>query len=121
MQTPATKPNLSAGGTSLSKNSLRPAQRQLLAVFQRTRFGTIPRLPIAAGLPVLRGVRVKRTVRIGGANEPHPASRAANSVLCREFVEFFQLLDRLGDGEILDLTIRNGLPVSFELQEVLTD
>ncbi len=78
-------------------------------------------MPIRDGLPdVLGGVKVYKTVKIPGINTPHPAIESEDYVLRREVREFFQMMSKLGDAEITDLEIRDGLPLCFEVAEVLT-
>ncbi len=95
-----------------------PARQRLLALFQSIRFGRVHRLVVRGGEPVLdAGTAWTRTVKVLGENGPHPASVVAEYALKREAVEFFRMLDGLGDGAIGNVEVRHGLPFSFELDE----
>jgi len=104
------------------KSSLSPARRRLVELFQRVRYGRIARLPVRGGEPVLdRGLRWTRTVKVLGENDPHPASLVEEFALRREVVAFFRLLREVGDGELADVEVRNGLPFLFEVEGSLAD
>jgi hypothetical protein len=100
---------------NLTKRSLTRPRQQLLALLQHVRYGRIHRLPVRGGEPDPRGVRWTRTVKVLGENAAHPSGAAADFHLRREVVEFFRLLSDVGDGEITDLEVRNGLPFLFEV------
>ncbi len=99
-----------------TRTSLSPSQRQFLSLLQEIRFGRVHRLAIRCGQPDLRDdVRWTRTVKVLGENCPHPCAGADDFHLRREVVEFFRLLSAIGEGEITDIEIRNGLPFTFEV------
>ena len=101
-----------------TKQSLSRDQQRLIEVFQRVRYGRIQRLQIRNGQPVLGpDLRWIRMVKVLGANDPHPLVKAADFLLRQEAVSFFQLLESIGDGEIQNLEVRNGLPFTFEVEE----
>ena len=112
-------PSSPAMSGGLTKKSLSPQQQSLLMAMQTRRYGRIPVLRIAKGEPVLSDVGFVRTVKVAGDNSPHPASTAEDFALRREVVEFFRLIAAVGDGEIRNLEIRNGLPFTFEVHETL--
>jgi hypothetical protein len=106
----------------MTKQSLSEEQQRLLQLLQRIRYGRILRLRVCDGQPVVdRAVVWTRTVKVRGDNTPHPNSRCEDFALRRDVVEFFQLLVELGDGEITNLEIRNGLPFTFEVNESFAD
>jgi hypothetical protein len=92
-----------------------------LEVFQRVRYGTIFRLPVRAGEPDLGGLRWVRKVKVLGDNDAHPALRREDFPLRHEVVEFFRLLNRVGNGAVTDVEIRNGLPFCFDVEESLPE
>jgi hypothetical protein len=106
----------------LTRQSLSAEQQRLLRLLQRIRYGRILRLHVCDGQPVVdHRVVWTRTVKVLGENVPHPSSRSEDFVLRREVVEFFLLLAELGEGEIANLEIRNGLPFTFEVNESFAD
>jgi hypothetical protein len=106
----------------LTRQSLSEEQQQLLSLLQRIRYGRILQLRVCDGQPIIdRRMKWKRTVKVLGENAPHPCHDAEDFVLRREIVDFFRLLVELGDAEITDLEIRNGLPFTFEVNESFAD
>jgi hypothetical protein len=95
------------------KADLSHEQRRLVDLLQEIRYGRIERLLVRDGEPVASGVSWKRTVKLGGENTPHPCSNAEDFSLRREVVDFFRALRELGDAELTDIEIRNGLPFTF--------
>jgi hypothetical protein len=105
----------------LTKQQLTPAQQQLLDLCQRIRFGRIHSIKVSRGQPVVEaGLAWTRTVKVLGTNAPHPARQAPNFALKHSVVDLFRLLHELGDGEIRDLEVRDGLPCGFAVEETLT-
>jgi hypothetical protein len=96
-----------------TRQSLTPAWQKLLALLQHVRYGRIHRLALRGGEPDLRGTRWTRTVKVLGENGTHPCGGSEDFHLRREVVELFHLLSAIGDGEITDLEVRNGLPFTF--------
>ena len=111
---------MSASTSPPTKQSLSADQRQFLELLQRIRYGCIPRLQIRRGQPVLQAdLSWRRNVKVLGENVPHPSLLAPDFPLRKEVVAFFRLLAALGDGEIVDLEVRNGLPFCFDVIEKL--
>src|SRR5207248_1576115 len=97
-----------------TKTGLTDAQRRFVGLCQHVRYGRVHSLTVRAGEPVLSpGPWLTRKVKVPGENGPHPASSNSDFALKDEVREFFRLLAVLGDGEILNVEVRNGLPVSF--------
>jgi hypothetical protein len=100
---------------------LPPEQQRLVRLFQKIRYGRIHRLRVRAGRPDLAaGVPWTRTVKVHGENAAHPCSQAPDFALRKEVVEFFRLLQELGDGEVTDVQIRDGFPFSYEVSGTYT-
>lgn len=113
-----TPPN--AAATRLTRQSLSRNQQRFVSILQHIRWGRVPHVAIHRGEPDLReGLRWTRTIKVLGDNVPHPHSRSDDYVLRREFAAFFGLLAAIGEGEILNVDVRNGLPCDFELDESL--
>jgi len=100
------------------KQNLSREQRLLLEQLQRIRYGCIHRLHIRGGQPFFSdGLVWTRLVKISGENKPHPARSLEDFSLKRELIELFRQFSVLGDGEITNLEVRDGLPISFEVTE----
>jgi hypothetical protein len=95
-------------------------QQKFIELLQRIRYGFIPRLLVRAGQPVMNPELLwHRNVKALGDNSPHRSLHAPDFALRKEIVEFFRLLAALGDAEIVDLQVRNGLPFCFDVIEKL--
>jgi hypothetical protein len=90
-------------------------QLGLLEVLQKIRYGRIERLLVRDGEPDLSGIRWRRTVKLGGENGPHPCTDTRDFALRREVIDFFRGLRELGDAELTDIEIRNGIPFKFDV------
>ncbi len=102
----------------LTVQSLSPERRALVRIFQRVRFGRIPALPVRGGEPICRaGLIALRKVRVLGENGPHRMAGSGDFVLRRELREFFALLEEQREGTLKDIEIRDGLPITFEVEE----
>jgi hypothetical protein len=109
----------SSGGNATSKKSLAPSQSRLLELLQQVRYGRIHRLRVRDGLPLFQDrISWTRTVKVLGENGPHPASCSPDFVLRQEVTALLGLLTAIREGEIRNLEVRNGLPFSFEVEEI---
>jgi hypothetical protein len=88
-------------------------QQALLALFRQIRFGRIHRLPVRGGQPVVVGLTWTQMVKVLGDNGPHPS--AGSGMLRQEVSAFFAQLEEIGDGEITDLQVFDGLPRTYEV------
>src|SRR5262245_17600287 len=101
-----------------TKQSLSADQQRLVELLQQIRYGCIPCLRVRSGQPVLGpALRWTRTVKVLGANDPLPLAQAGDFVLRQKLAHFFRLLREIGDGEIHDLEVRDGLPLTFKVGE----
>jgi hypothetical protein len=101
--------------------SLSADQQRLVLLFQRIRFGRVLRLAVIGGQPVVRHVRWKRTVRVPGNNQPHSAAGRRDFPLKREIFDFFAELATLGDADVTDVEVWDGLPRSFSIEGSLEE
>lgn len=93
------------------------SQRQhLVRLMQRTGYGRIENLTIRGGQPVLGPeVRRIREIKFGGDSGVHPDTAAGDFTLKTQVVELMLALDRIGDGTIECLTIKDGLPFGMHV------
>jgi hypothetical protein len=111
---------MSASTLPPTKRSLSDEQQRFIELLQRIRYGLIFCLQIRRGQPVLQPeLSWRRNVKVTGENDPHPSVHSPNFPLRRQVTEFFRLLAAVGDGEVVDLEIRNGLPFCFDVIERL--
>lgn len=98
-----------------TRSSVSPARRRLLRLMQTLNFGRIERLPVRGGDPVLDPTPVTVVeFKFAAENGPRPEARSADFVLKRQVTDLFALLDAIGDGELLVLTVKHGLPFTAE-------
>lgn len=104
-----------------NKAILPVAWRRFVEVCQRLRYGRIARLAVRGGLPLLdSNLRGTRTVKVQGRDQgAHPLAGRGDTQLPREFLAFIDQMMALGDGEVRNLEITNGLPFSYEIDETL--
>ena len=97
--------------------SLPPARKYLVSLMQEIRFGRIEGLPFRNGEPVVDSPpRVVREIKFGGENGPHPKAGCEDFALKGQVCELFVQLEALGDGIILCLQIRHGLPFKMDVE-----
>ncbi len=100
------------------KNDLSPARRLLLDRMQRVNYGRILNIQVLGGEPVFTPqTRIERLVRFGGENHSRPESGLDDFELKDKVVELFDLLERMGDGLVLKLEIKGGLPFDMIVEE----
>lgn len=95
-----------------TKRSLSVPRQMLVELMQGVNFGRIEGLAIRHADPVLDPPpRVVKEVRFGLPSSPREERSREDFSLKKSLLELFDILDRLGDGTIEVLEIRDGLPV----------
>jgi len=101
----------------LRSSSLSGPRQRLLESFRRLEFGRIEHLRVVAGEPVIdQTTRVIREVSLGKGLSPQTRT-GGDFLLKREVVDLLDCLDRLGDGIVLRLHIRHGVPIRVEIED----
>jgi hypothetical protein len=86
---------------------------------QGINFGRIEVLRVRDGEPTFDpSPRVIREVKFGGENGPHPKSGAEDFQLKAEVRELFARFEEMGDGTVISLEIKHGLPFRMHIEEV---
>ena len=102
-----------------TKSSLTPARRRLVERLQQLNFGRVEGLLVRGGEPVFGpATRVVREIKFGGDNGPHAMTPAEDFVLKQQVRDFFAQLDAIGNGTILSLEVKHGLPFRMTIEEV---
>jgi hypothetical protein len=102
------------------KRDLTSAERRLLGLLQRVNFGRVRNLVIRKGQPVFEPPpRTQRDHKLGGQNGARTESNFADFALKNEVVEMFRQFDALGNGTVINLEVRGGLPFLMTDEEVL--
>ncbi len=97
-------------------SDLTVAQRQLLEVMSALQYGRVENLPVDAGEPVFgRGVIIVRVARLGGASGEAQIPAAAEFELKKSVCDLFAEMEQVGNGLIVRLEFRRGLPCLLEI------
>lgn len=100
--------------------SLSPSSRRLVRLMQRINFGCIQELIIRQGEPCFDPPpRVYRDVKFGADNAQRPELALSVFVLKKQVIELFSEFSELGDGVVLWLEVRHGLPFRMRVEERL--
>jgi hypothetical protein len=105
-----------------TKKSLSAPRRKLLELMQRYNFCRFENLQVRAGEPVFdSGLRVMQEIRVGGSNGPRPELCQDDFLLRAPVIEFFEHLNRVGEGRIPLIEVRYGLPARLVLEQPVVE
>jgi len=103
----------------ISKSSLSDSERLLVELHQSLNFGRIEALRIRAGMPVFDPApRVIQTLKMGGQNGPREETNLEDFWLKQPIVDLLQTIRNIGDGEVLAIEVRHGLPFTVEIERL---
>lgn len=106
---------------AVMKGSLSEPRKRLIEVMAAIRFGQIEELVVRDGDPVFDPApRVVCHVKFGGENGPREEMSLRDYVLRAEAVELFKCFDRLGNAVVETLVVRHGLPVSLDVERMVS-
>ena len=98
-------------GPNGTKESLPPARRRLLELFQQVNFGRVERLPILNGEPQFDPPpHVVREIKFGSENGPRPELDASDFKLKSQVLELFRYFDQVGNCTVDVIEVKHGLP-----------
>ena len=100
-----------------TKSSLSDSHRRLVELMQRLNFGRIQNLVVRDGEPVFDPApKVIQKVKIGGDNGPRPEISRDDFLLKKQTVELLEAISDLGDGTVLIIDVKHGLPFAVEIE-----
>ena len=100
-----------------TKSSLSDSRRRLVELMQRLNFGRIQNLVVRDGEPVFDPApKVIQKVKIGGENGPRPELSCEDFLLKKQTVELLEAISDLGDGTVLIIDVKHGLPFAVEIE-----
>ena len=103
-----------------TKASLSPGRRRLLELMQGINFGRIEELTVRDGEPSFDPPpRVVREIKFGGENGPRQEVSVEDFALKSQATQLFAQLDCLGNGTVLSLDIKHGLPFRMCVKETV--
>lgn len=114
-------PSSPASQRNLRKRQLSDTKQRLVVLLQNLCFGTVHDLRIRDGEPAFTPPpKVIRRVKVGGQNTARPQAAAADFTLKQEWVDFFNHIEELRDGTILEIEVAHGLPLFFEVEQSIS-
>jgi hypothetical protein len=104
-----------------NKSSLSFTRQRIVEAMQFVNHGQFEGLPVRDGEPLLLPpVRVVKDTKIGAADNGARAElEAEDFTLKKEHIEFFETLDRIGNGIIACLEVKAGLPFRVRVEQQL--
>jgi hypothetical protein len=93
---------------------LSPEQSSLLEIMRVHQFGRIENMSIRAGQPVLDHLKVVRVACLGGKSGGTKLPSTDDFELKRAVCNLINELARLGDGTVVRLDFKRGLPCRLE-------
>lgn len=102
-----------------SKSSLTGPQQQLVELLQQINFGRVEGLLVRNGAPVFNPPpRVVRKLKVGADNSPRPEFVFDDFLLKQQMEELLSAIEQMGNGEVLVIEVRYGLPLSLEVEHL---
>ena len=99
------------------KSDLTPARKWLVEAMQRIGFGRIEHLVIIMGQPLIYPPpRLFRVCRIMGINCIRQEEQLSDFILKKAIIMLFEDFDRIGNGVIPCLEVRDGLPFNLSIE-----
>ena len=99
-----------------TKSSLSPSHCRLVELMRRLNFGRIEELIVRDGEPIFEpATKVVQKVKIGGENGPRPELSCDDFLLKKQTIELLQAISDLGEGTVLAIDVKHGLPFAVEI------
>jgi hypothetical protein len=103
-----------------TKASLSDSQCRLLELMQELNFGRIEALYVRGGKPAFDPApQIIHKRKLGADNGPRPEVAFENFRLKQQTLEMFEAFRELGDGKILAIEVKHGLPFTLEIEHRL--
>ena len=85
---------------------------------QAIHFGRMENIVVHDGQPLFDPPpKIIREIKFGGENEARKELNSNDFLLKTQVVELFKQLEKLGDGTVLSLEIKHGLPFRMTVEE----
>jgi hypothetical protein len=108
-------PSATSEGMPRTTGDLTDAERWLVQIMSNYQFGRVENLAIRAGQPIIgQDVKVVRVAQLGGDSGGTKIPVADEFELKRSVRDLFEELSRLGNGLIVRLEFKRGLPCRLE-------
>lgn len=107
--------------TLIQKSDLSESESQLVELLQDIDFGRIEELHFRDGKPVFDPPpRVIVTLKLRAETRTRDEARLSDFALKQSVVLLLLLMRQMGDGKILVIQVRHGLPVTVEIERLRT-
>jgi hypothetical protein len=101
----------------ITKSALSDPERRLVELLQDLNFGRIEGLRVYGGVPIFDPApRVVQTLKMGGQNGPREEASLQDFWLKQPLVDLLQTLRGIGEGEVLSIDVKHGLPFTVEIE-----
>jgi hypothetical protein len=105
------------GRKVMTKTGLSGPRLKLVELMQRLNFGRIEGLMVRNSEPTLdQAPRIVRDIKIGSENGPRPELARDDFALKSQVEELFDHLSELGDGSVLMIEVKHGLPFRLVIE-----
>lgn len=106
----------------MSKNSVNAASRQLIETMQDLYFGRIIELRVMSGQPMFDPPpKVVREIKFGGDNGQRLQSKTRDFTLKSQIIEMLDSIGQLGDGTLVTIEVKHGLPFSMNYEDTIRE
>jgi hypothetical protein len=106
----------------ITKSSLSEPQCRLIELLQSLNFGRVEALHVRNGVPVFEPrPRVIQTLKMGGHNAPREEVSLKDFWLKEPVIDLLQTIAKIGEGEVITITVMHGLPQIVEIQHDVHD
>jgi hypothetical protein len=101
----------------IKRTDLSEPEQQLVELIHDLNFGRIEHLQLRDGKPILRPLpRVIAAVKIKGDDHQTDSELRTDFYLKQSLIDLLALIHRVGEGELLLIDVRHGLPFSVEIE-----
>jgi len=113
----ATEAARPVGRQLLKRPDLGESEHELIKLMGDLNFGRIERLRFRDGKPILQPLpRIIAAVKMTSENRKADSKIRTGTCLKQSLTDLFALMQRVGEGELLTIDVRHGLPFSVEIE-----
>ena len=104
--------------TQISKTALSDQKRQLVQKIQTVFFGDMFNISVQNGEPIMTpDTVIEREIKLAGNPQNQYTKDHTNFLLKKEVLTLMEEITRMGNGTIIQLEIKHGLPFLIRIRE----